>query len=473
MKAAILVASVVLAAELPALPQDADTTPAAAARAPQQRLGVELAALGTDCELTFAELDELLLWRHGLSPDGRGALRQLLELRLLEHLANQQGIVITRAQLNARWAALEREIVSSGQAETMHAFLAANDVRPDTFREYLRLALVHEQLTCAALGLADDASPTGEQQTMWLQGEIERRGYVELPHPWQDGVVATSGDDLSLTTADFAQHLRTQLPSDMVSDACYELLLEKRVRARLPDLSEEAVEEAVEAEVQRRRADVESDPRYKGIAYEQLLEARGLSLEAVRRDPAIRAAALAHRFVDRSHDDAALREVYAAERELFDARHGVGVEVYAILLRGARFKNPANPRTFEEAEEELLALRARVEGLEDFQRLARLHSEDPATREAGGRIGVVTAGSPNVPAPIREAASAALEETAGELTGALLGPLRIQGGVVLLILGGRRPAPSWETMAQHVHRELRRRFVEEALPRQATATWLD
>jgi hypothetical protein len=36
---------------------------------------------------------------------------------------------------------------------------------------------------------------------------------------------------------------------------------------------------------------------------------------------------------------------------------------------------------------------------------------------------------------------------------------------VLLWFGARRPAPSWETMASHVHRELRKRFVDEVLPR--------
>jgi len=36
-----------------------------------------------------------------------------------------------------------------------------------------------------------------------------------------------------------------------------------------------------------------------------------------------------------------------------------------------------------------------------------------------------------------------------------------------LWFGLRRPAPAWETMAHHVRTELRRRFVDEVLPRSA------
>ena len=41
---------------------------------PAPQLGKDLAALAGNTALTFGELDELLLWRYGQSPDGLAAL---------------------------------------------------------------------------------------------------------------------------------------------------------------------------------------------------------------------------------------------------------------------------------------------------------------------------------------------------------------------------------------------------------------
>lgn len=441
----------------------------------EPRLGVELAATAGDVVVTFEELDELILWRHGRSQEGRAALRQLLELRVLEELAAEQELAVTDRQLALRWAELDEEIRASGVEGGLEAYLESNDVSHDTFRDYLRLAILHEMLTRRALEVDDETEVSGEQQTQWLAGVLEERGYEELPHPWSDGVVARSGE-LAITRDELAEHLRTVLGDEELSDACYELLLEKRVLARLPDLGEDALAAAVDEEIERRRQEAEADERFAGVSYERLLEAQGLSLDALRRDPAIRVAALARLWIDRTHDDEALRAAYAAEREFFDGLFGEGLELSALFLRAARFANELNPRTFEEAEEELIELRGRMRGLEDFRRLATTHSEDTATREQGGAMGIVTRGAVQVPEPLRAAAFGALDRAraagAEDASGEIVGPVRIQGGVVLLCLGERRPAPPWEAMADHVHRELRRRFLGEVLPRSSVTTWL-
>jgi hypothetical protein len=49
----------------------------------------------------------------------------------------------------------------------------------------------------------------------------------------------------------------------------------------------------------------------------------------------------------------------------------------------------------------------------------------------------------------------------------------MQGGVLLGRIGVHRPAPTWEEMSGHVHRELRRRLLEDLLPRGSAAFWLD
>ena len=445
--------------------------------AQDRQLGLDFAARAGEREVRFEELDELLVWRHGRSPDGRAALRQLLELSVLQELGAQAGLSVSEEALQRRMGELDREIRASGVEGGLAEYLRDSEVDAATFRRYLELAILHEDLTRRALDRPAEEPVSGEEQTAWLESVLEARGYEELPHPWADGVVAKSGT-LVLRREDLARHLRTAVPRAEVRDACYEILLEREARARMPDLADEALERAVEAELERRGAEARSDPRFQGAAYEQLLDAQGLSLEALRRDPALRAAALAHAWVDRTWDDDGLRRVYEDERELFDGVYGEALELYAIHKRAARYKNDLNPRTFEEAEAELVALKGEIARAGDFQRLAALHSEDPSTRPQGGRIGFVSRSTPTVPPPIRAAVFDEVDAerargTTDAVIGRVLGPIRVTGGVVLVSIAARRPAPAWEEMASYVHRELRRRFLEETLARESVVTWLD
>ncbi len=98
---------------------------------------------------------------------------------------------------------------------------------------------------------------------------------------------------------------------------------------------------------------------------------------------------------------------------------------------------------------------------------------DALTREQGGEMGWVTRGLASVPEAIRARAFRALTEAKGPVHGTILGPVRMQGACLLLCLGERRPAPSWETMSRNVHGELRRRFLDGVVPKSSVATWSD
>ncbi len=440
------------------------------------KLGLEIAAYAGADSVSFDQLDELLLWRYGQSPDGLAALKQLLELRVLDALANEQGIVITSKDQTRRWTELEADIQASGAAESLPEYLAQSGIERETFLEYLRLALVHEALTRKALGLTQDDPLTGEQQNTWLQTTMDKRGVENLPRPWDQGVVVRS-DEVEVSTAEFAQHLRDMLPPADMKQACEQLLLKDRLMARLPDLAPSALERLIDQEIEQRRAATEADPRYQGVSYERLLEAQGLSIEAVRRDPALHVAVLSTFWMDRIHTDATLREAYSAERDLFDGAFGEGVQAYVLVLKAAKLPNELVTRSFEEADAELEKLRQQVHSLADFSRLLTEHSEDPVSLQRQGSLGVITRLSTGIPENVRDAVFAALEaaqlEGRTEVSGTVLGPLHYAGGALLVALGQRRPAPSWEDMSKAVHSELRRRFLVELLPPDSIVTWLD
>lgn len=428
------------------------------------------AAQALDVTLTWPEFDRLVLDRHALTEVGRGALNHLLRAKLLDRLAQESKLVVKPSDVDQRWNELEREVVQSGQAASLDEYLRKNRVDKARFREFLRLGVVQETLARQALGIPSGRAINGEQQEMWLDQIVQQRGAQLCPPPWSDGVAARCGD-LEVKLPEFLDHLVQQLTIDDVQDDCFQALLAKRVRARMPDLSEEAFDRAIEVELNRRRIGIESEARYKGASFEQILASQGLSVPVLRRDPVVIASALAHVWVDRTHGEDGLRRAYTEERDWFDRHFGEARHLKWIFLRGARFKSDLTPRTFEDAERELNKLAGQIKASGDFERLAKARSEDAATRTTGGEVGFVALGDDTIPAEIRTAVFArAPTEPEG-----CIGPVRLANpaGAALIWIGERRPAPGWDEMSQRVHNELRRRFLDECLTKTHLVTYLD
>ncbi|MFN0242329.1 MAG: peptidylprolyl isomerase [Planctomycetota bacterium] len=432
----------------------------------------EVAARGGDTLLLWKELDPVFLGRRAMSRDGRAALRHMTEARLLDASAKEFGLAVPESAVDARWKELDRQIQSSGDKEGITGYLRRGRLTRESFLAFLRLAIVQETLTRRALGLPDSAPVTGEQQELWMEETLRERGYVELPPPWKDGVAARTSD-FEIKNDEYVRYLRQRLPEEVLREDCYQVLLARRMHARMPDLAPEKLERYVAEEIQRRREEANADPRYNGVPYDRLIATQGILADWLPKDPAVNIAALARAWVDRSYPPDALRRVYADERELFDAQFGDALDTYIIHLRAAGLPNELSPRSFRDAETQLARWKQEIKSLPDFQRRAKESSEDAATRESGGSLGFVTPGSTRVPKEVRAAVADALRRDALPPEGMAVGPLQLPTGVVLLWLGQKHAGGSWETMEKHVHRELRKRFVDEVLPKSSLTTYLE
>lgn len=428
-----------------------------------------IAAEGADSHITWAELDELLVARRALSKDGREALRHLAEVHLLEVLGAQTGLSASDAQVDAQLREIESQVAASGDAGGLKSLLKEKRLTLAEFRRLLKLAAVQETLTKRALGKQDSDIVTGEQQKLWIDAALLERKYEEYNVPWKDGVVARSGE-FTIREDEFLGYLRRHLPEETLREDCWQLLVAKRMKARMPDLAPERLRKAIADELQRRRDDTLRDPRYKGATYDSLLATQGILADRMDRDPGVHIAALSKLWVERSYDDASLQRVYKDERELFDGVYGAAVDMSMIFLRAGAFKNDFNTRTFIEAEKTLADLRSRIRTLDDFAAFAKQLSEEPTSREASGALGYVTVRStkvtPEIQVQIVRALATPVSASAQE---SMVGPLRVANGCVLLWFGARRPAPAWDVMSGYVKSELRRRFVEDVLPKSAVS----
>jgi parvulin-like peptidyl-prolyl isomerase len=445
---------------------DAQAAPAAAPK--PAALGAGIVAQAYDTTVSAAELEDLLALRRAASEDGRAALRHLAESKLLDLLGRQNGILIGDSELERRVAEYDRQIKRSGDAEGLSGHLRKARLTREEFKRFLALGNVQETLTRRALGLPDAKPVTAEQQKLWIEEQLTQRGFQPLAPPWKDGVAARAAD-FQIGAAEFLAYLRERLPAETLQEDCYQLLLQKRMLARMPDLAPEKLTQAVQAEIQRRRDEAKADPRNKGVPLDQLLAAQGIQVERLAEDPAVRISALAKLWVERSYDAETVKRVYAGERELFDGLYGPAHEVALLFLRAAAFKNDYNPRLFQEAERELADLAPKARTREEFHELAKARSEDADTRNAGGEMGWISPLTPKAPREIRDEVARRLALPEAQASG-LAGPLRLANGCCLLWIGRRRPAPAWDVMAGAVRAELRRRFVEEVLPRAAVVT---
>jgi len=452
--------------------------PVAAAQAAAQASGApaaaqlpaDVAASALDVSLSRAELDALILDRHGASEIGRQALNHLMRAKLLDRLAAESKLAVGPEAIQKKWTELEGELRRAGQAANLPEYLRANRVTEARFREFLRLGIVQETLARAALVVPANRPVNGEQQEMWLDQIVKQRGTLFVPPPYADGVAARCGD-LEVRIPEFLEHLKQQLAEEDLRDDCFQALLARRARLRMPDLSDAGFARAIEQEIERRRVATENDPGLQGAKFEQVLASQGLTLEILRRDPAIAVATLSELWVERQFGEEGLKRVYAEERASFDARFGEARELRVLFLRGGLARNELNPRTFEDAEKELARLRAQVKNAAEFERLAKLRSEDGGTRERGGLLGFVNPGETAVPSELRTAVFSGPRNEAEHC----VGPVRLANpsGAALVWVGALRPSPGWDEMRGRVHNELRRRFLDECLKQTDVVTFLD
>jgi len=422
-----------------------------------------VAARGKGLVATVDEVERVLVNRYGASSTGQDLLTLLLQAELLETLAVEQQVEIGPQDVAQRWEELDRQTRAAGVVGGLLAEISRQGFSPEEFHELLRISMIHEELTRRALDLDEDAAVTATQQQVWLDQEIAARGLERPAPPWTEGYVARCGD-VEVGLAEYAAFLRRRLPEEQVNETCWHVLLVRGMEARLPDLAPEALERAIDADIARRRAEhLRENPK---VSFEQRLGASGRTIQSLREDPSVRIAALSRLWVDRTQGEEGLKRTYQDERAYFDGRFGVAAKTQMIFLVAGRFANDLVKRTYEDADAELAKLMARVGNADDFAALAVQYSEEPGSRAKNGELGWITSADPRFPRPLCEAVFEVVN-AGGELPmqGRAAGPVHLDSGSAVLWITGVRPAPSWEVMSEHVHEELRRRFIEDVMPR--------
>lgn len=435
--------------------------------APAPGLDPSLPARAGELKLSWGDFDQLLLDRYALAPEGERGVLFLARNRVLDDLAAERGERITDAELAAALAEIEAQLANTGQG-SLDRTLAQTGLSRGTFEATLRRSLLQQRLARLALGIPAEREVTPQAQELWLDEQVGQRGVERFARPFPEQGLARVGPDLWIEPAELAEVLRTLVPAEAQREALGQLLLLRALERRLAARPAEELQTAVEAEIAARRAEAGRDPSYQGVPFEDLLAARGRDLEGLRRDPAVRVAALASHVVRLEVPEERLESVYRSDQAGFDQRIGAAVRARVLLLACGGPEGSPLP-SLEQARAEVAELRPRLVSESAFQALARERSDDLLSRARGGDLGFVTRGQDNVLAEVR----AALFEAAERGQRGLCGPLELSGGLALLWVGELRPTPPFASLREAIRSELERRLLESILPSGAIQTYVD
>lgn len=431
------------------------------------------AAATSDVCTSFAEYDRVVLERYAMSQDGRAVLKHLISARMVEELAREQKLEVSEAEVEERYAELDRKVRASGSPGGIADQIRRNRLEPAFFKRMLRLSIAQERLAREALALPADRAVSGEQQEMWMEQVIEARGLEAPPPPWEASVASCG--PVVITPAEYAEALRRELPLDGLRETCYQLVLLARLERGLAaaHTPQAEIEAAIQRELARREQEVATNPRYKGVSFAELSKAQGMDPARLGFDPAVRIAAMATLWIDRERGEDGLRAEYESRRAHYEGLFGEGVELRLMYLSSGRFPSDPQKNGVQQAQAELERISRGIASEEQFAEKAALANEDEALRKARGELGVSARNDPRLSSELR---AAIWREVDAQPTGAprLVGPFELPAGAAVAWIGAKRPSPDWEGgMRAHVHRELRRTLIEELLPPGTLRTFLD
>lgn len=418
--------------------------------------------------IAFDELDRLLLDRHALGPIARDALQFLAQSALIGHLGAQAEIAVTDEQVDARFDELDRRTRENGVEGGLKGHMERSGVSYDDFMRALHDQLVLAELTRRALGLPEDAAVPEHDQQIWLDQQMEARELQRLARPWQDGVVARLGE-VEIHADALAVRLRDTLGDAKLRDALFQLMLAKRVEGECADLPAEARADAIEAEIERRRAETESNPAYQGVSFDALLKAQGLDPEHYGEDPAVRIAALSTLLIDRRYAGAKLEEAYRAEKAAFDARFGESVRAYLIFAVASDEPDEIIKFTRETARERLGDIAETIDSEPAFAATAARLGQDATNGIAATDLDRVHRNDDRLDDELCETVFRLYDSGVRGVSE----PVDMSTGVGLFFIGEHRPTPDFAGMRDAVHTELRRRMLVDLIPMDAFVTYLD
>lgn len=352
---------------------------------------------------------------------GQEAVNLLVDATLTRRAANRRKLMPTTAEVGAFWQQLQDQLRAAGRRP--EDFAAVRNTSREQWFEDLAVQMAQERLVRAELDLGKDEAVGADMLKLWLQEERRKCTVVTDPEALPAGACARV-DDQQLPLADLGfLLLRTSEDEErdrFVRQLIYLQTIEARARREEVRLDDRDLDRALA----QRRDEAARDPRYRGVSFEQLLQAEGMTVASLRDLRVFRGQVLLDKLADRLFADDDLAAELARDRQAVLDLVGPRRRLGLIFVRALDEPNGLVPLDFPAAERQLQKVKERL-ARETFANVAAIESEDPATKPRGGEAGWHRRRSGELPDAVL-AAAFALE--AGEVSA----PVRTEEGCYLV-----------------------------------------
>ncbi len=386
---------------------------------------------------------------------GTESVSHLVDTTLIRRVATERGLMPTAAEVQRYWADLQQQLRAAGKRP--EEFAAVRNTSEAQWLDDVAVQMAHERIVRAELGLSAKEAASADLLSLWLQEQRKQTGIVVDPDTLPPGTAARVGAtdvpviDLGMLLLRTAEDAERQESIGRVV-----LLATLDAAARREGVELTAAD--LDAAIAERRDDAARDPRYRGVTFENLLQAEGLTVAALRELGTFRAQVLLDKLAARRFPDDALAAELAKDRQAVLDRVGPRRRIGLIFVRATAEPNGLIPRDFDAAVAHLATVRERL-AKETFANVARIESEHAPSKMQGGDTGWHHRRSERLPEPMLAAAFAL---PASEVSM----PLRTDEGCFLVKVleaeGELDDAALLERLRESKARELRQQLLADA-----------
>lgn len=333
---------------------------------------------------------------------GPQAVEQLIGAHLTRQIAQRRNLLPTEAEVRAFWRELQDQLRASGRRP--EEFAAVRNTSEAQWLADLAVQMAQERIVRAELGLSPKERVSGDMLELWLKETRRQARIVDDPDLLPPSVaVRIDGVDVPMLELGMLL-LRTAEDDErerFVRQVVYLHVLEAAAREAGIRLTDADLDDAL----RKRRDEVARDERYRGVTFDSMLQAQGLSAAALRELRTFRARVLLERLAAVRFPTAALAAEIATNRQHVLDRVGPRRRLGVLFLRALAEPNALVPRSHEEARRLLAAARERL-ARETWDDIVRSDSDHGPSRLSGGDLGWHTRASTRLPEALLAAAFA-------------------------------------------------------------------
>lgn len=408
-------------------------------------------------EIRFSAVAPSVLDVYGAQDLGMAALENRIQSTLVEIEARNRNLSVRDTEVEEQWQLVAETLrQSTGGERTLEGELEEHGLDPAEFREGLRQALLCTRMIREDFGMSKDAEVPPEKQAVWYEEQkVRHRVRTNV-----EGCAAVVGE-VRIPRAEWAWSIYQRLDEKQQAKLFDDHVATRLIFAAARRSGVEITPQDVDEELARRDEELrlrleEAGHPAEGVRYVDMLRSKGTDPRTVIDSELFRVNVLQRKLAAAHFGADGYRKFFEEHREDLAVQYGERVGLATIYLLAGT--GPNSPRDFVRAEEDLAALRQRLEEeatsleerIQGFRTLVRVYSEhESATR--GGEVGALT--------------RAVLEQGGlpttllDEEIGALVGPVRVAGGCHLFLVTRKLPALRFEELGEVLEREARHEYT--------------